>query len=578
MRSSRSVPTSFVLVCAAALAATPAAEAGENLFANGEFARADGDGRPAGWAHKGEGTVTVHADGEQAFARLGVSAAGQSSFLEQWIDVPSDAVSLELSVRLRWRGIRPGRSGYMRGKVQGRFKTADGANAGHWVDLASVADSSDGWVVHTREAAVPDSAAKLMMRAGFYEVQAGRLDVAELRAEAVTRADVAAERAKYRPGEPYGPEVADARFARLQRGININGWFCQPWNQRIDGRKGEFAPWFLRAYITDDDLEMIRGMGFAHVRLPVDPIAWMDTETGELKTGLLGELDAAVARILRHGLAVVVDAHPKNHTFKALRKKPLLARRFVTWWGRMAGHLAETTDPQRVFLELLNEPGGQHYWADETWEAYQDRLITAVRAAAPKHTLIANGGAYMLVKELGKVRPHPDRNVVWSVHYYEPSPFTHQGAPWMKAWYRPLNEVPWPLTEADLAGTIAKLKEHKARDQAAQVLRDQVTRATARREHIVEQMGRIADWAKRNGRRIYIGEWGAVDYAPRASRLRYLAAVREAMNARGFGWAMWNYSGSAFSAVKGEDHPGARERDAELLAALGLSSGNQPVK
>jgi len=567
--------SAIFLTCGLSLCAVMVAAANaDNLFTNGDFAQAPGDNAPAGWDHRtaGQGYIKTHArDGEApAFVEIGVNQPGEDSFIQQIAKIPDDAKRLRLAVTYRWADIVGGDKGYQKGKVQGRFTKA-GKDFGNWIDMGNLSGSSDGWVTKTREVGINPEADGLMLRLGFYGVKSGRLDVAEARLETITEEDIAAQRAKYRPAAPYGPEVSDERFARIQNGVNINGWFCQAWNQKIDGKKGGFNAEFFRAYITEQDIAMIRQMGFDHVRLPIDPLFLNDIPAGgKLKTDLLGEVDRAIKMIRDHGLAVIVDVHPKSNDYKKMSGKPEVREAFVNWWGQFAAHLAKTTDPEWVFLELLNEPGGQGYWANAQWEAYQDRLITIVRANAPDHTIIANGGAYMLVKELGKVEPHPDRNMIWAVHYYEPSPFTHQGAAWMKDWYQPLNEVPWPLTQENLDDTIAKLKDHKAKDQSVKVLRDQVNNGYATREHMVEQIGRVVAWAKQHNRRVHIGEYGVMDNAPRDSRLRYHRAISEVFDELGVARALWNYSGSNYSVVLGPDNPGDRSPDWELAEALGL--------
>ena len=95
--------------------------------------------------------------------------------------------------------------------------------------------TSDGWIEKTRTAGVPKDANGVMLRLGMYGVRSGVVEVAEARLTIVTEADLAAERAKYRPAEAYGPPVSDDRYNRLTHGININNWFCQPWNIRVNG-------------------------------------------------------------------------------------------------------------------------------------------------------------------------------------------------------------------------------------------------------------------------------------------------------------------------------------------------------
>ena len=57
----------------------------------------------------------------------------------------------------------------------------------------------------------------------------------------------------------------------------------------------------------------------------------------------------------------------------------------VKFWGALARHLAQH-DPERVFLEVANEPGLDN---PLDWYAVEVRVLKAMRERAPRHTLIA---------------------------------------------------------------------------------------------------------------------------------------------------------------------------------------------
>lgn len=74
----------------------------------------------------------------------------------------------------------------------------------------------------------------------------------------------------------------------------------------------------------------------------------------------------------------------------------------------------------------------------------------------------------------------------------------------------------------------------------------------------------VVAWADANGGPpVLVGEFGAYGLADMGSRVRWTRAVREAAEARGFGWAYWEF-GAGF----GVYDPSAEEWRAELLAAL----------
>ena len=111
------------------------------------------------------------------------------------------------------------------------------------------------------------------------------------------------------------------------------------------------------------------------------------------------ELDDAIALCLRGGLSVVVDCHPRSADWV----RPDAAGRFANleaFWTAVAPRLAGT-DPDRVFLEILNEP---HELKDPaTWPAAQARLAAIIREKAPRHTIIATGDEWGGVEGLARL-------------------------------------------------------------------------------------------------------------------------------------------------------------------------------
>jgi len=575
MHALRMTLTLFALTLLAAAAC--AAETDTNFITNPQFTQAGDDGVPVGWDWRTKkGKVETISEGETDFVRITITEEAQDNFIQQIAKLPDEAVKVRIHVRYRYNDIEGGPRGYMEGKVQGRFAKGND-DTGNWIDIGGLEGSSDGWIEKTREVGVPKDVDGLMIRLGFYGSNKGTLDVDYAKTEVVTKADVAAERAKYRPAAPFGPAVSDARYGRLMRGININNWFCQAWNAKVGGKKGGFNAEFFRSYITEHDIKMIADAGFDHIRLPIDPLFLMGPE-GELQTELLGEVDRAIKMIRDHDLAVIVDVHPKSNRFKKMSGKPETRNAFIPWWGAFAKHLAKTTDPEWVFLEILNEPGGQGYW-NSNYPPYQDQLLTIIRANAPEHTIIASGGAYMLAWELKNIEPHPDRNVIWAIHFYEPSPFTHQGAVWMKDWYRPLRNVPWPLTEENIDEAIASVvDDDKASDKAKAVLRDQLKSGWGTERGMRERFDEVEAWMAEHDRRVHVGEWGVYEkYAPRDSRLRYIEVLSSELAKRNIGWSKWDYVGGGFPIVENPDvqDPSQRRLDQGVIEALGLEAGAQ---
>ncbi len=227
----------------------------------------------------------------------------------------------------------------------------------------------------------------------------------------------------------------------------------------------------------------------------------------------LAKLDAALPRCREYGLRVVVDLHSppggqatgggyagSDH---GLFTDAVCQRKFVDLWQRMA---RKYRGVEGIWgFDLANEPV-EGVVADglADWQELAERAARAIRAVDPKRTIIvepAEGGG---PRGLAELQPLDLPNVVYSVHMYEPTAFTHQGV------FSKQRPVRYP-------GEIEGVQWGKAQLQA--VLQPAI------------------DFQKAYGVPMYIGEFSAIRWAPDESACRYLKDVIEIFEAHGWDWS-----------------------------------------
>ena len=364
------------------------------------------------------------------------------------------------------------------------------------------------------------------------------------------------ERAPDRPAPGSRPEtkVLGARLATLKRGINASHWFAQVMDSR------GYTKEHLTTHITTADLALIKSLGFDHLRLSVDPASiWKSEEPLVIAPERLDALVQAVATILAHDLAVIVDIHPSSEYKKKLQADDAHVETFVDLWRTLARALSGT-DPRRVFLEMLNEPEFRDRYR---WGGIQATLIAAVRHGAPQHTIIATGHRWSAIDDLLALEPLADRNVVYAFHFYTPALFTHQGATWGLGYWRHLRDLPYPASPADLPRMTAGVPDDLTRLHLTRYGHERWTS-----ERIEAEIGEVATWAARHDVRVICTEFGVYRrWARPSDRARWIGDVRAALERHGIGWTMWDYAGDFGIVTKQEDQTLA---EGDIVRALGL--------
>lgn len=349
-------------------------------------------------------------------------------------------------------------------------------------------------------------------------------------------------------------DVAGSRARHIQRGINLSHWFAQ-------SPGGDYSKAHLDTFTTERDVELIARMGFDHARLTVEPAPMFQPDSPEkLSAEYLGYVDGAIAMLLAHGLAVIVDVHPSEEFKERLNTDAAHVDTFVRFWGAFAKHLSKY-DPERVFLEGINEPTVTDA---RRWTEIQARLVRTIREAAPRHTIIVTGANYSNPDDLLQMETVADKNVIYNFHFYTPHTYTHQGATWGSPDWKFLTSVPYPSTPEAVAPRLSAVTDDRARATLEHYGKERWNAA-----RVESEIAKLAEWGRARGVVLTCNEFGVYrKYSVPAERAAWLGDVRTSLERHRIGWAMWDYRGG-FSVVNRED--GAATPDAATLQALGLT-------
>ncbi|MBO0912017.1 MAG: cellulase family glycosylhydrolase, partial [Acidobacteria bacterium] len=285
----------------------------------------------------------------------------------------------------------------------------------------------------------------------------------------------------------------------------------------------------------------------------------------QLPPDYLGYLDSAVKMILGHGLTVIIDMHPDSDFKAKLAAEDDFVEQFSDFWRALADHYS-SYDPGMVYFEVLNEPEFRDRYR---WWGVQAKLVEAIRARAPEHTIIAAGANWSDIPDLVSLTPLSDPNVIYNFHYYEPHTFTHQGATWGANYWHFERQLAYPSTLENTRQVAAREPDRLNRYRVLEYGLDHWDR-----NRIGLEIGQAADWARHWNVPLTCNEFGVFrqDSDPE-ERARWLTDVRTALEREAIGWNMWDFggrdNGRGFGVVNAGPN-GTNTPDEVTLEALGL--------
>lgn len=237
----------------------------------------------------------------------------------------------------------------------------------------------------------------------------------------------------------------------------------------------------------------------------------------------LDELEKVLEHAEKLGIKVAVDMHGApgarlDNFDLAMFHEKKYADAFIACWEKLAARFKG--HPAIWAYDIINEPQ-QRGAVAENYLAIQYRAATAIRAIDPDVPLIVTcniGGP----DTYSYLSPLPFKDVIYTVHMYEPINYTHQGI----SGTAPLISYP---------GLIDAKKWN--------------------REMLKKALMPVRKFEKKYGARIYVGEFSVVRYAPGGAQ--YLKDVISIFEEYGWDWSYHAFRESHYWSVEHAGPDGA---------------------
>lgn len=295
----------------------------------------------------------------------------------------------------------------------------------------------------------------------------------------------------FRKKELFTPTPIENLNKKLGKGVNLGNIYDQSnleWND---------------AYVA-----MIKEKGFTHVRLP---IRWdndgrsLNEKPYNIDEAFMLKMKAVIDKILAADLKLVINMHHYNPLMDLSGEEQAKEmKRFLVLWAQIAEYFQNY--PEDLIFEILNEPRDNMTVA--LWNGLLEKAINTIRITNPSRAIMVGTTDWGTVYGLEGLKLPQDNHLILTVHYYNPMPFTHQGAEWSG---NPPLGYKWYDSQSE-------------------------------REAVINEFNLIRDFsANNNNIPVHIGEFGTYDRADMDSRLLWTTFVTRTIEQYGYSYAYWDF-------------------------------------
>ncbi len=330
-------------------------------------------------------------------------------------------------------------------------------------------------------------------------------------------------------------------FSGFEAGVNLGGWISQ---------YPSFDEQHFETFIREEDIARIASWGMDHIRLPMDyPVFESDDNPFSYNERGFGYVDRLIEWCQKYRLNLILDLHrAPGFSFNTLEENRLfqnvdLQERFLALWEAFARRYRKVEHPALIF-ELMNEVVLP---TSAPWNELALRAVRRIRSVDPERWIMIGGNQYNSAWTLKDLVRVDDPHIVYTFHFYEPMPFTHQKAYWVDFLKEFDTTTHYP---GEIPGLEAFLARHPDYEKHFAAYRGKTMNLDMLRYFLQPAV----DFLEQTHLPLYCGEYGAIDHAPLESRLNWHRDVVGLLRQHGIGRAVWSYKEMNFHLVnwKGE--------------------------
>lgn len=318
----------------------------------------------------------------------------------------------------------------------------------------------------------------------------------------------------------------------IKRGVNLSHWLSQDFG---------WEPKYT--FIKESDIKFIAGIGYDHVRLPIDEQEMWDEKGAPIKEAF-DHMTACLDWCAKYNLRAIVDLHiVRAHHFNAandgtsntLWTDPAAQENFVNLWKKLSDVLHKYPN-NMVAYEILNEAVSPDH---DDWNKLMNKAFASIRKLEPERVLVIGANMWQIASNLKYLKlPEGDKNIILSFHTYSPMAFTHYTASWT-----PIKKYKGPVHYPGQIITNNDYKKYIDTTDAALVGLAADARDFYNKQRLVEVFKEGLEFAKSKNLPLYCGEFGCFPAVERKDRLAFYSDMISALEENNVAWCNWEYKG-----------------------------------
>lgn len=300
------------------------------------------------------------------------------------------------------------------------------------------------------------------------------------------------------------------------KGVNMLKWFETGYDALPDLNKHDEA-----------DFACLKSMGVDVVRLPIHFEFQMEpVNTGKVNDLVFEKLDQICDWAEKYQIYLVID----NHSFGAVEIQNTISPEtykvhLQALWPQIAQRYKNRSE--YIIYEIMNEPPDNLL---DIWDKLQKETLDLIRQYDTKHTIVVTSAHFDSLDNLVKMKPYKDPNLIYTFHFYEPGPFTQQGA------VGPLfnvRDLPFPYDKKQMPKLDPTLV-----DWAKSEIQNKYPQQ-GNVKFINDKLKKVASWAKKNNVRVWAGEIGAAARSRPVDRLFWMKTTVALLNEYNIPYCTW---------------------------------------